>query len=70
MDDNTPEKVALDLLKTIAHIEKRTLHSGPPDGWMAADRSWLLRTYAECIAAVRAGTPVAAVASAYRRPIE
>lgn len=69
MEDNTPEKVALDLLRMIAHIEKRTLHSGPPDGWMAADRPWLLRTYGECIAAVRAA-PSAPGAAAYRRPLE
>ena len=51
--NHSPEKVALDLLQMIALIEKRSLHSGPPAGWTAADRQWLLDTYAECIQSVR-----------------
>ena len=50
----TPEKVALDLLRTIAHLERRALHDMPPDGWESATREWVLGTYAECLAAVRA----------------
>jgi hypothetical protein len=53
--DNSPEKVALDLLRSIAMVEKRALHSGAPEGWTSATRSWLLRTYAECMLAVREG---------------
>jgi hypothetical protein len=51
--DNTSEKVALDLLHMIAHIERRALHSKPPTGWTSASRTWLLDTYAECLRAVR-----------------
>jgi hypothetical protein len=51
--ENTPEKVALDLLYIIAHLERRALHSGASEGWTSADRQWVLSTYTECIRAIR-----------------
>ena len=50
---NTPEKVALDLMQMIAHVEMKALHSGAADGWTSADRAWMLDTYAECIRTIR-----------------
>jgi hypothetical protein len=65
VEQNTPEKIALDLLRMLAHMERRALHADPPDGWQAADREWLLRTFAECLVAVRGE---AGQGSARRRP--
>jgi hypothetical protein len=69
VESNTPEKIALELMQMIAHIEKMALHSGPSQGWTSADRQWLLSTYAQCIEAVRSpekvvggGAPAAAPA--------
>lgn len=64
--ENTPEKVALDLLQMIAHIEKKALHSGASEGWMSADREWLLDTYAECIRTIR--EPQNRMASSVQQP--
>ena len=51
---NTSESIALNLFYTISHIEKKALHSGDmPAGWTRADRRWVLRTYGQCIRAVR-----------------
>lgn len=61
VESNTPEKIALELMQMIAHIEKKALHSGPAQGWTAADRGWLLATYSECIQAVRADSPAGPV---------
>lgn len=66
VENNTPEKIALELMQMIAHIEKKALHSGPAPGWEAADRSWLLATYAECIRAVRTPETVAGIATVTR----
>ena len=49
----SPEKVALELVQMLSHIERKSLHSGPPSGWEGADRKWLLDTYSECILAIR-----------------
>jgi hypothetical protein len=47
-----PERVAMDLLQIVAHIERKALHSGAADGWQTASREWVLDTYAECLRAV------------------
>lgn len=48
--ENSPEEVALKLLRMIADVEKKRLfHSNEP----MADRKYILDTYAECLKAVR-----------------
>jgi len=53
--ENSPEQVAYKLMERIADVEERSIHSRYPGtkGWTAADRKWLLDTYAECLLAVR-----------------
>jgi hypothetical protein len=51
--ENSCEQIAYKLLITIASNEGKTLHSGN-GGPATADRKWLLSTYAECLATVRA----------------
>lgn len=48
--ENSPEKVALDLMQMIAKVEKRELYA---HGDNPADRAYLLGTYAKCLEAVR-----------------
>lgn len=60
VESNSAEKVALDLLHVIAHVERKALHSGAAEGWTSADRAWILRTYGECIQAVRGAPPTTA----------
>jgi hypothetical protein len=50
--ENSPQQVAYRLLHDIANVEKKTLHSNPGQGYTAADRKWILKTYSECLAAV------------------
>jgi hypothetical protein len=47
--ENSPEQVAYTLLRDIANIEQRPLFHDP----RAADRKWILDTYAECLIAIR-----------------
>jgi hypothetical protein len=49
-----PEAVALDLLRIIAHSEQKAIGSGY--GGARPDRTWVLDTYAECLACVK-GVP-------------
>lgn len=76
LENNTPEKIALELMQMVAHIEKKALHSGPAAGWTAADRGWLLQCYAECIQAVRspeaveAPAPVRSAPEAVKAPVK
>ena len=52
--ENSPEEVALKLLRYIASVERKVLHTTTPgSGEMPADRKWILDTYAECLKAVR-----------------
>lgn len=53
LGENSPEEVALKLVRMIAEIERKALHSNPSGAYQAADRKWLLDTYAECLQAVR-----------------
>jgi len=46
--------VALKLLRYIASVERKVLHTTTPgSGEIPADRKWILDTYAECLKAVR-----------------
>jgi hypothetical protein len=50
--ENSPEQVAYKQMLEIANVERKTLHaSAPSSGWTAADRKWILDTYAECLRA-------------------
>jgi hypothetical protein len=51
--DNTPEKVAFDLLIQIAVAEEKTIYAGPTLGGDKPDRKWILDTYADCLRVVR-----------------
>ena len=48
--ENSPEEVAFKLMRVIADLENKDLY-GNSSG--KADRVWLLRTYAQCLRAVR-----------------
>lgn len=48
MAENTPEKIALDLMGKIANTEDR-IFSGADKN---VDREWILRTYAQCLRTV------------------
>jgi hypothetical protein len=57
--ENSPEKVAYQLLQDIMAIEGKTTSKGSPSfplnpGITTADRKWYLDTYAECLRATRA----------------
>lgn len=50
--ENSPEQVAFNLMRVIAHSEGLALaHS--MGGTKLPDRNWLLDTYAECLLTVR-----------------
>lgn len=54
--ENSPQKVALELLEKIAAVEQRAFTQPDPHnpfipGWTSADRKWILDTYAECLQA-------------------
>jgi hypothetical protein len=51
--ENSPEEVALKLLRVIADLEQKKLSHSTRDPM--ADRKYVLDTYAECIMAVRGG---------------
>lgn len=48
--ENSPEHVALELLRVIQAVEGKGISHGYSD---SADRKWILDTYAECLLAVR-----------------
>lgn len=50
--ENSPEKIAYELLEAIASNEGKTL-SGGMAGKASAERKWVLDTYAECLLTVR-----------------
>ena len=49
MAENTPEKIALDLMGKIADAEGKILAGSDKN----VNRAWLLRTYAQCLETVR-----------------
>jgi len=56
--ENSPEKVAFDLMERIAVVEGRAFSmasAGSPfsPGWQAADRKWILSTYGQCLLVVK-----------------
>ncbi len=52
MLDNSPERVAYDLLVAIAHAEhKNPAATSGSASWAGADRRWILDTYVECLEA-------------------
>lgn len=53
--ENSPEQVAYRLLERVAGLERKSIHgsSDLSSGWTAADRKWLLDTYAECLTAAK-----------------
>lgn len=53
MNDNTPEQVALELLKMIANVEQKDFMPPAGQNKSMADRAWILQTYAECLRCVR-----------------
>ena len=53
MPDNTPEYVALELMKMIAAVEKKELIPPSAQGKTMADRAWILQTYAQCLECVK-----------------
>lgn len=59
LGENSPEKVAFDLMKLVADIEKKTFHhvSAGNHGLTVADREWIYKTYAECFNVVRGYRP-------------
>ncbi|WP_395715104.1 hypothetical protein [Reyranella sp.] len=52
MADVINESVALELMKLIARSEGRRFAPGRATGAIA-DRQWILRTYAQCLQAIR-----------------
>ncbi len=55
MTDNTPEKVALDLLWLIADTEGKVMFADDESHrrTLAADRIWILSTYKSCLETVK-----------------
>lgn len=57
--ENSPEQVAFKLMETIAAVERKSISGTDPSGlkagWTKADRSWILRTYGECLTTVQNG---------------
>ena len=50
ISENSPEEVAYKLLQLVADVENRERYG---HGSNPVDREWVLRTYAQCIRAVR-----------------
>ncbi|MEQ3629250.1 MAG: hypothetical protein ABNH49_11375 [Hyphomonas sp.] len=53
--ENSAEQVAYKLMVDISNVEDRELYS---HGKNPADREWILRTYAQCLTAVKQGAYV------------
>jgi hypothetical protein len=51
--ENSPEHVAFLLFREIAKSEKKNIINPPQAATEAADRKWILDTYAECLRAVK-----------------
>lgn len=56
LGENSPEQVAFNLLEVISNNEKKELYA---QGASPADRKWVLETYSDCLAAVKAKLPAA-----------
>lgn len=56
--ENSPERVAFQLLHVVAAVENIVLHSGNlGEDQKRADRAYILRTYKECLSVVRGVKP-------------
>jgi hypothetical protein len=53
MTDCSQEQIALELMKIIAAVEKKSLQLPAAPGTVPADRAWIYRAYSECIRLVR-----------------
>ncbi|MGO8154434.1 hypothetical protein HB771_17390 [Rhizobium leguminosarum bv. viciae] len=57
--ENSPEEVAHKLFLHIAAVEKKSIsatdESGIKSGWTKADKTYILKTYGECISTVKHG---------------
>lgn len=52
--ENSVEQIAYRLMERVADIENRSIHTATPDRpSTAADRAWILDTFAECLVAAR-----------------
>lgn len=51
--ENSPEYIAYRLLHDVAGAENKLFRPTSGSGYAAADRKWILDTYAECLRAVR-----------------
>lgn len=56
-DANSPEKIALDLMRVIAESEGVLLHRPSGPSRHSASRKWILDTYAQCLHVVRGNRP-------------
>lgn len=54
-DTSAAEQIAYKLLQHIAAVERRAFFPNPGEDSSAADRQWILDTYAECLSTVRNG---------------
>lgn len=64
--ENSPEKVAFKLMEMMMNVENRSAYGG---GDNAIDREWILRTYAQCIRAVKAPQMINDVLKEYAPPV-
>jgi len=55
--DNTPEQIAYNLFLHIARLEEKSLNQPNPATGTAADRDYVLSTYAQCLQAVKHPAP-------------
>lgn len=53
MSDNTPEFIALELLRIVATVEGKALAGVAVEGETRPDQKWVLDTYADCFEAVQ-----------------
>lgn len=61
VNGDSPEAVALELYEQVIKCEGKAF--GPPNtswnpGYSAADRKWILDTYAECLEATKGNRPL------------
>jgi hypothetical protein len=53
--ENSPEKIAYDLMLNIANVEGIAIHNNPDRSETKVSREWILDLYSECIKAVNGG---------------
>ena len=60
--ENSPEQVAFKMMQMIANVEKREEYG---HGENPVDREWILRTYAQCIRAIRVSNMIDSIVAEY-----